>query len=178
MEQPAQRCAPAGRRAGPELVGKPSRDSKPTATWAQICWVTPTPVPLRMGDALAYVTIVGSASLRACDARRLAQSERAVQAGNAIHELDRLGPQIQWDHLGPPGNVEELVTRLLYGHGADVVMETALKHRGLEEVRSARDHLAVVLCEHVAPALGVLGLQVERLSIDRIEDDSRWDHEA
>jgi len=26
--------------------------------------------------------------------------------------------------------------------------------------------------------LGVLGLQVERLSIDRIEDDSRWDHEA
>lgn len=85
---------------------------------------------------------------------------------------------IQWDHLGPPRSIEELATRLVYGHVADVVMRAAHQCQDLSQVRSQARKLAKEARLWVTPALAVLGLRLDGLTIDRLEDDSRWEHEA
>ena len=178
MEQPAQRRPLAGGCASPVAVGNPNGATKPRPAWPDIFWVTPTPVQLRTREALAYVTIIGSAALATADERVLALADGALQRGDTICQLDGHAPAIQWDHLGPPRSIEELATRLVYGHVADVVMRAAHQCQDLSQVRSQARKLAKEARLWVTPALAVLGLRLDGLTIDRLEDDSRWEHEA
>ncbi len=86
--------------------------------------------------------------------------------------------QTVWDHLAQPRYVPELVERLFFCHAADVAIETARSQRDLASLISITPQLEELLGARVAPILSELGLRIERLSIERLEDHSRWDFEA
>ena len=146
--------------------------------WGNVFWLTPTPLLLRMRGSMAWAVIIGSCSLSVSDTARLAAAEEILRQGGTLPLAPEQAAQTVWDSLGPPRSCPEYVKRLLSGHGADVVIEAARDRQDLEDLSAATTELAEMLLARMTPMLATLGLQIERLSIERLEDRSRWDHEA
>ncbi|MGQ9682241.1 MAG: hypothetical protein ACUVX9_06875 [Anaerolineae bacterium] len=146
----------------------------PPSPWDKLCWLTPTPVPLMMQGSMAWTAVIGSCSLSVRDPARLAMAEEVLQQGGTLPLAAEQAAQTVWNHLGPPRACREYVQRLLSGHGADVAIEAALGHQNLVELSGALPQLAEVLRARVAPMLASLGLQIEHLSFDDLDDCTRW----
>jgi hypothetical protein len=146
--------------------------------WRDIFWITPTPVQLWMGQSMAWVTISGTCTLRVMDAERLAACEEVLGRGETPAAVRHHAARTQWDHLAPARTCLELVERLLAGHGADVVIEMARERADLAALRACAVELVEALRDRLAPVFVKLGLGIEHLTIDRLEDKTRWDHEA